>query len=103
MAGFINQIERNWLARHVTGATPKMPIGQLRRLYYVTYLGGTIPSKESLADLEFQWLLKYLNTAGVTPSSDYNADLWKQMASTTGQTPQRTQNGNRMLFFSNAA
>ncbi len=105
MAAFLNQIERDWLSRHVTGATPQMPIGQLRRLYYTSYLGVlgiSVAPNVSLADLEFQWMIKYLQTAVVTPTSDYTSDLWKQLVSTTGKTPVKTINGNRLLFYSNA-
>jgi hypothetical protein len=102
-ATFLNQLERNWLSRHVTGATPQMPIGQLRRLYYITYLGGTIPSHMGLADLESQWMNKYIRTAGNTPSSNQNSDLWKNMVSAISKTPSKFLNDNKILFYSNAA
>ena len=105
MAAFLDQIERDWLSRHVTGATPQMPLNQIRRLYYTTYLGAlaiSVTPNFSLADLELQWMIKYLQTAVVTPTSDYKSDLWKQMVLTTGKTPVKTINANRLIFFSNA-
>ncbi len=101
-ASFLNQAERDFLSKHVTGATPQTPVGQLRRVYYSTYLGGD-NSKATLSELEFRWLNKYIRDNGGTPTDDYSPTLWREVVSVIGKTPSNFLNDNRLTFYTNAS
>lgn len=102
-ATFLRQVERDWLLKKTTGFTAQTPIGQLRRVYWSTYLGGD-NSKIGPEDLEVMWLRKYITDKGGTPTpTAYNTDLWKQVVAIIGQTPTNFLNDNKILFYVNAA
>lgn len=99
---FLNSLERAFLARHVSGVTPQMPIDQLRRRYYVEYVGGD-NIKRGLDDVEQEWMLKYISDNGGTVSGTYYSELWKQMVSVIGKTPTPRISENKVIFYTNAS
>lgn len=101
-ATFLNQKEREWISAKVTGATAQTPLNQLKRMYYISYVGGTIPPTVSLTDLEIRWLDKYIRTLLGTPSSKDISTLWKEAVVAIGQTPSKFLNDNKIIFYSNA-
>ena len=101
-ATFLNQKEREWISVKVTGATAQTPLNQLKRMYYISYIGGTIPPTVTLADLEAQWLDKYIRILLGTPSSKNLTSLWKEAVVAIGQTPSNFLNDNKITFYSNA-
>jgi len=101
-ATFLNQKEREWISSKVTGVTAQTPLNQLKRTYYISYVGGTIPPTVSLSDLETRWLDKYIRTLSGTPSSDNNSSLWKEIVVAIGKTPSNFLNDNKIIFYSNA-
>lgn len=101
-ATFLNQKEREWISAKVTGATAQTPLNQLKRMYYISYVGGTIPPTVSLTDLEIRWLDKYIRTLLGTPSSKDISTLWKEAVVSIGQTPSNFLNDNKIIFYSNA-
>ncbi len=102
-ATFLRQAERAFLLRKTTGFTAQTPVGQLRRVYYATYLGGD-NSAATLADLEARWMKKYITDQGATPiASDYAPELWQQIVASIGKTPSKFMNDNQLTFYLNAA
>lgn len=101
-ATFLNQKEREWISAKVTGVTAQTPLNQIKRMYYISYIGGTIPPTVSLADLEARWLDKYIRTQAGTPSSKDLSTLWKEAVVVIGQTPSKFLNDNKIIFYSNA-
>ena len=101
-ATFLNQKEREWVSVKATGVTAQTPLNQIKRKYYISYLGGTIPPTATLADLEARWLNKYIRTLGGTPSSQDIPTLWKEAVVAIGQTPSKFLNDNKIIFYINA-
>ena len=97
MTVYLNQLEREWLSKRVSGATAQTPLNQLKREYYISTLGSDF-SKHGMWELETAWLTKYIIGKGGTPGSD----LWKDVLLVIGQVPTHYENQNKILFYLHA-
>lgn len=110
MTVYLSQLERNWIAEktaanvNLTDPTPQTPLGEMKRVYYVSVLGGDPGKSVNLKELERRWLAKYIVNNGGTPTVKADlATLWKEAVSTAGATPGKYLNENKKLFYLNAS
>jgi hypothetical protein len=100
MTVYLNQLERDWYARHLTGVTPQTPIGQIKRRYWISQVGAS-GSNRGFDDLETAWLNKVVSDGGGDP--DTTSDLWMEAVISLGKTPSKYLNQNKIIFFQNAS
>lgn len=96
---------RRFMMTHTTGVTAQTPLGQLERMYYLQYLGGSIANPaSSLKQLKYQWMRKWISDkSGTAPTQSFESDLWKAMVNTvSGQKAVNSTATNIINFFLNA-
>ena len=99
----LSELERSWFQTHLTSVSPQTPLGELKKLYYLSQVGSGYSGTNTLAELETAWLKKVIVDNGATPSGDYDSELWKEVVASQGKTPTRYVNQNKILFFSTTA
>ena len=97
MAIYLNQLEREWLSARVTGATAQTPLNQLKRNYYIGFLGPNFGGAH-IWELETAWLTKYISEKGGVVGDN----LWASAVSLIGQVPTVYLNQNKILFYLHA-
>lgn len=103
MAVRLSEVERAYYVRKAGGAEPTKPLNQIKREYWASVIGAG-SANSPFSELENQWKMKVLATAGITPSNpNSEADLWRQLVVSIGQTPTLRINENKMIFYLNAA
>ena len=93
----LDQLAREFIGRKIAGESSQMTLAQMKRQYYVEYL-GTSSKVETIPELELRWLRKFIADNGGTPAGDY-ADLWKQAVIEINQTPKIRTTENMQLFY----
>lgn len=76
----ITALERQFLAKHTTGATSQTPLNQLRKEVYSAYISNT-NQDATLKDLELQFLRKIITDNGGTPTQYVT---WQEAAQALG-------------------
>lgn len=104
MAALQSQLARDWLSRHITGATPQITLPQLERLYWTKIVGATATAQIPHGQLEKMWLIAEIAARGgtVINYSSY-ANLWKTLVSAIGQTPTNRLAENKRIFYTFAS
>lgn len=97
----INQIHREFLYARVTGTTSQSTIAEMLPVFYSTYTGAQSTPTTGLIDLENQFLRKIITDNSQTPSSIYNADLWRQAVTALGLVPSKHIQENKRLIYLN--
>lgn len=100
----VAQTERSYFIRKLGGTQANTrSLNEIKREYYAKYLGAG-SATTPFSQLEKQWILKILATAGITPSRGHFAsDLWKQMVASISLPPSSRINKNKSTFFINAS
>ena len=84
----------------VTGATPNMPLNQIKRMYWTSQTGGADPSV-GMGELEKRWLAKLISDNGGTVSNFKSIEtLWKEAVAVLGLSPAPRMTENKKNFFS---
>lgn len=96
----LSLIERKWFASRVPGQSGTTPLNDIKRRYYVSQL-GSVPSVNSLTDLEKRWLRATITANGKTPTGDSLADLWTQLVASAGLRVSKRIDENRQTYFLN--
>jgi hypothetical protein len=89
---------RDFFAKGVSGSTPDMKLSDLKRRYFISKIGGT--NKDSLVDMEKQWLRSVIVAGGGTPSGSLS-NLWKQAVMVSGLRVSNSVDENQNTFYSN--
>ena len=97
------ELERSWFQTHLTGATPQTSINQLKKDYYLSQVGSGYSKSNSLAELEQAWLKKVIVDNGGTSNQTYDSELWAEVVRSSGKTPSKFINQNKIVFFSTTA
>lgn len=93
----LDQLAREFIGRKIAGESSQMTLAQMKRQYYVEYL-GTSGKSETVPELELRWLRKYITDNGGTATGEY-ADLWKRAVLAAGQTPKSRTTENMQIFY----
>jgi hypothetical protein len=102
MAKGLNEIERAWMLKQLGSAlySSSTPFNDIKRAYYISVLGAN-SERKSLGDMEVVWLINRITAAGGTPSSQYPADLWKELNTAEGFNVSLSTSENRMTYYLN--
>ncbi len=99
------QAERAYFIRKLGGTQPPIKrLTQIKREYFASAIGGGVTANTPFNELEYRWMLKVLDDAGLTTGNEnVKDDLWILMAISTGEVPQRRTTTNQLLFYLHAA
>ena len=97
----LSELERTWFQQKLTGANARTPLGELKKLYYLSVVGSGYSGTSTLRELEIAWIKVRIVDAGGTPTATkYESTLWRELIAALGQTPSRFTEENKKLFFS---
>lgn len=93
----LSDIERQYYARKVTGATPQTPFGQLKKEFLASQVGEGRYWPNQMRN----WLRKLVNDNGGTPRGNNTSDLLKQALAALGIAQSTSINENMRNLFIN--
>ena len=104
MADYLSEQERQWFYKKVgSGVDSQTPINDIKKIYFISEIGGASADVTHLGDLEKQWLRKRISDNGDTPvTTKYVSELWRQVVASEGLTPSARIEENKMTFYTGA-
>lgn len=96
----LTEVERAYFVRKSGGAAPTRTYNQIKRDYIAGFV-GSLGKAEKMHQAETVWLQKVASDDGQTPGN-YLSELWKQAASSVGETPTANMQENMVKFYISA-